>query len=237
MSVRRRQREHVRAESRRSVRIRRRTVLGRRADDCFVQAINAIGTSAPSATVDATPADSVPTLTAAATSASQVSLTWTAVAGTVNYEIERSVNDSAFAPLITIPGTSHNDSGLTANTTYLYKVRAVAGTFSNIDPATTIVFTDPVLNAGTGVKATHFAELRTAVNAMRAAAGLPAQIFTDPTLSTAIRIKAMHLTELRTALDAARLEIGLAPLSYTDPSPSGTTAKAVHVNELRGGVN
>ena len=179
------------------------------------------------------PPAAAPTLTATATGASQVSLSWTAVGGAASYEIERSFNDSAFTPLITVAGTSHTDNGLTANTTYLYRVRTVAGAFSNIDSATTTVFTDPLLAVGGVVKAAHFTELRTAVNAMRASAGLAPQVFTDSTLTT---IKAVHLTELRTALNAARAEIGLAALTYTNPSPSGVTVKAVHVNGLRAGV-
>ncbi len=201
---------------------------------CSVQAINAAGTSAPSGTVNVTPGSSVPILTATATSTSQVSLSWTPVAGAIEYQIQRSVNDSAFMSLGVVAATSTNDGGLTANTTYLYKVRPVDGPFSNVDGATTIVFTDSSVVAGTAVKAVHFTELRTAVNAMRAAAGLSPQVFTDATLTT---IKAVHLTELRTALDAARADIGLPALTYTNPSPSGTTVKAVHVNELRSGVN
>jgi|GEM_PF-7087918 len=172
-----------------------------------------------------------PTLTATATSTSQVSLTWTAVAGAANYEIQRSVNNSAFASLITVGTTSHNDSGLTANTTYLYKVRAVGGGLSAVDAATTTVFIDPTLTAGTIIKAAHFNELRTAVNAMRASAGLAPQVFTD-TLDSSMKIKLIHLTELRTALDAARATIGLSTLTYSNDAK----VKAAHVNEVRTGV-
>src|SRR5205085_7325651 len=109
--------------------------------------------------------------------------------------------------LLTTTGTtSSSDTGLTADTTYVYKVRAVAGAAGSpyaIDAATTTIFTDDPLNVGTVAKITHLTQLRTAVNAMRAAAGLGAQSFTDPTL-TGVKIKAVHLTELRTALDQAR---------------------------------
>ena len=172
-----------------------------------------------------------PVLTATATGASQVSLTWTPVAGAVNYEILRSVNNSAFAPLITVGTTSHNDLGLTANTTYLYKVHAVGGGYSAVDAATTTVFTDPTLTTGTIIKAAHFNEMRTAVNAMRTSAGLTPQVFTD-TLNSSMVIKAIHMTELRSALDEARSAIGLAALVYTN----STVVKAAHVNELRNGV-
>jgi hypothetical protein len=176
------------------------------------------------------------TLTATATSAAQVALSWPAVAGMVSYEVQRSFNNSAFAPLVTTAATSFNDNSVSANVTYLYKVRAVLsgtpGTFSPVDAATTIVFVDAPLTAATKAKATHWTQLRTAVNAMRASAGLTAQSFTDPTLSSAIKIKTVHLTQLRTALDQARAAIGLPAMTYS----GGTAIKAAHVNELREGV-
>lgn len=183
-----------------------------------------------------------PTITATASSTSQVALSWTAVAGAVNYEVQRSFNNGGFSTLTTTAATSANDSGLAANTSYLYKVRAnLSGgstAFSAIDPATTIVFTDTPLTAGTPAKTTHFSQLRTAVNAMRASAGLAPQSFTDPTLTTSTFIKAVHLSDLRTALDQARATIGVSALSYTNPTITvgATTIKAAHINELRNGV-
>jgi len=182
-----------------------------------------------------------PTLTATATSTSQVALSWTSVAGAVSYEVERSFNGSAFSTLTTLATTSTTDSGLTADTTYLYKVRAIlaAGStaFSAIDHATTTVFTDTPLNTGTAVKTAHISQLRTAVNAMRASAGLAPQVFTDDPLTTSTSIKATHVNQLRTALDEARAEIGASALVYTDnPATTATVIKALHITELRDGV-
>jgi len=105
------------------------------------------------------------------------------------------------------------------------------------DAATTTIFTDAPLPGGSLVKAVYITQLRTAVNAMRAAAGLGAQSFTDPSLS-AVKIKATHLTQLRTALDAARTAIGLPAVSYTDPTitAGSTVLKTVHIADLRNGV-
>jgi hypothetical protein len=116
---------------------------------------------------------------------------------------------------------------------------AVASGFTSIDPATTIVFTDATLSTSVVIKAAHITELRTAVNAMRAAAGLGAATFTDGTLNTlSTPIKAVHITELRTALDAARSAIGLAAISYTDPTITANTTspKGAHITELRNGT-
>jgi hypothetical protein len=188
---------------------------------------------------------SAPTnLVASATSTSQVTISWSAVAGAANYEIQRSTNiNSGFTTLTTVAALTANDSGLTANTTYLYKVRAINGAalsaFSSIDPATTTIFTDDPLNTGAPAKAVHVTQLRTAVNAMRAAANLGAQSFTDPGLASGLVIKALHQNELRTALNQARSAIGLSAIVYTDAPTvtSGTTPiKAAHIVNLRDGV-
>jgi hypothetical protein len=179
---------------------------------------------------------------ATATSTTQVALTWSASAGATQYEIQRSVNHSAFALWNTTAATTINDTGLSSNTTYLYRVRATAGVaasaYTAIDPATTIIFTDDPLTTGTTVKAVHVTQLRTAVNAMRAAAGLLAQTFTDPGLASGTPIMAAHLTDLRSALDEARSTIGLGAVSYTDPTVTAqsTAVKAAHFTDLRNGV-
>ena len=181
-----------------------------------------------------------PVVTAAATTANNVALTWTPVAGASSYEVFRSSNNTPFSLRTTSIGTSFNDSGLTANTSYLYKVRAVvggtAGAFSNTDPATTVIFTDSSLGAGMPIKAVHFTEMRTAVNAMRAAAGMGPYAFTD-TIAAGTPVKAVHMTELRSALDAAYFTIGLlAPTYSNSPLGPGEIVKGAHVNEIRNGV-
>jgi len=180
-------------------------------------------------------------LVATATSTSAVSLSWSAGSGSIDhYQIQRATSKNG--PFTTLPNTastSFSDTGLSSTTTYIYRVRAVdAGgnysDFSNIDIATTIVFTDEPLVATMIVKAVHITELRSAVNAVRAAAGLSAATWTDSSL-TNVEIKAVHMNELRSNLDAARSLLGLSTGSYTDSTvTAGTTlVKAVHVNEVR----
>jgi hypothetical protein len=184
-----------------------------------------------------------PALTATALTAARVRLTWTAVPGATGYEIERSSHGGPFALLATAgaAAVARNDDAVDAGTTYVYRIRALLGgpatDYSNLDAATTIIFTDTPLTAGTIAKAVHVLELRTAVNAMRAAAGLAPASFTDALL-VPTSIRALHFTQLRNMLDAARTGIGLPPLVYTDsPLSAGVTkVKAAHVNELREGV-
>ena len=211
-----------------------------------VTAANAVGTSAPSLPSNAaTPGTSLAApaqFTATATSSSSVSLTWAAAAFAANYEVLRSSMGGSFTVIASPSSCSYIDTAVAPSTTYLYVVRSVAsgGARSSntpIDPATTIVFSDDPLGAGTIAKTLHIDELRTAVNAMRAAAGLGAATFTDATLGATTPIKAVHINELRSALDQARSLIGLTPLTYTDTITSGITPlKAVHLQELRNGV-
>jgi hypothetical protein len=185
-------------------------------------------------------ASSVPifSLTATATSTSTASLTWAAVSGATMYEIYRSFNGSSLSLVTSTPSLAFNDTGLSSNRTYLYRIRAVSSSdvlgFSNLDPATTVMFTDPtIVPRRTRVKAAHIAELRTAVNAMRAAGALSSTLFTDTALVRR-KIKDVHIAELRNALAAARTAIGLPPISYSVPAL--VRVKASHITELRAGV-
>jgi hypothetical protein len=182
-------------------------------------------------------------LTATATTTTNVNLTWSPSFGAAQYEVQRASASVPYATLVTTAATSFSDMSAAAGATYVYKIRAIDSSsnfspFSTPDAATTIFFTDDPLIAGTTlVKAVHVNELRQAVNAMRAAAGLTASSFTDPVL-TQIAVKAVHVQELRTALAQARMALGLPTLMLTDPTltPGTTPIKAVHVQELRGGV-
>lgn len=181
---------------------------------------------------------------ATATSTSSVNVSWSASAGAVTYNIYRSANGLTYtlAGATTGPSVTFNDGGRPANTAYLYKVRAVNGGESgdsNFDLATTAVFTDDPLVAGTTlVKSAHLAELRTAVNAVRTLAGLGAGSYTDPTLTTGVTsVKAAHVNDLRTALNAARSALALSTLSYGETVTAlSTTVKPSHLSELRNGV-
>ena len=168
-----------------------------------------------------------------------MALSWAAVSGATGYEVWRSSLNGQFSLVQTVAVTSVNDTGLVADTTYLYKVRTTSGSgFSSPDAATTSIFTDASL-AGTTIKAAHFTELRAAVNAMRAAAGLPAGTFTDPTLTArSTKVMRAHIVELRSALDAARALVGLPAITYTDAAITArvTPVKAVHVTQLRAGT-
>ncbi|MDT7541981.1 MAG: hypothetical protein QOE33_1885 [Acidobacteriota bacterium] len=97
-------------------------------------------------------------------------------------------------------------------------------------------FTDDTLTVGvTTAKAQHIIELRQAVDALRAVAGLAPAAWTDATLAPTVTIiKAVHITELRAYLDEAATQLGYPTSPYTDPSlGAGFTIKRVHIEELR----
>ena len=180
-------------------------------------------------------------LVATALGTVQVNLTWVAVTGANHYEIWR-FSGGAFIQVGTPSGPSFSDTSVAASTTYVYHVRAVAtggglSDFSNLDAATTIVFTDdPLVAQTTLIRNVHIAQLRTAVNAFRATAGLP-PLASDPTLGAGQLVRAQHITALRTGLDQARSALVLPALTYTDPTlTAGLVVRALHVQELRNGV-
>jgi hypothetical protein len=182
-------------------------------------------------------------LTATASGTTQINLAWTAVGGAVSYEVTRRSEGTSYTPIATPSGNAYTDTPVTPGTTYLYRVRAFdsqgnATAYSPIDLATTVVFTDDPLVAGqTTAKAVHITELRTAVDAVRTAAGLGAGAFRDDPLSPGTLMRAIHITQLRAALDEARSAIGVPPLTYTDPSvvAGSTQVKAAHIQQLRAG--
>lgn len=180
----------------------------------------------------ATPANVVAT----ASSATQVDVSWTADAGADSYEVDRKEPGGVFTLVGSPAGNAFSDTTASANTAYLYQVRAVngGGTSPNsaADLATTVIFTDHPLTTATKVKAVHLSQLRTAVNAVRALAGVGAFAFTDAA-AAGLRVKGVHVAELRTALDPARASLGLTAGGYTDASLANVKVKAIHSEELR----
>lgn len=182
-------------------------------------------------------------LVATAVSAGQVQLTWNAVTGADDYEVWRSFNGGAYALRGTVATAAFSDTNVSAGITYLYRVRALEdgggiSAFSSIDPATTIFFSDnPLVAQSTRIEALHLTELRTAVNAFRLSAGL-SPLAADSSIAAGSLVRAQHIATLRTALNQARSAASVVPLSFTDGTLTVgvTRIKAIHVQQLRGGV-
>lgn len=207
-----------------------------------------VATEEPTPGATPTPVGPTPTnLIATANSYSSVSLSWTAPgAGVIGYVVERkgALGTQEIPTGSTSP--SFNDSTPPGDYAYLYRVKAVyaSGTslYSNQDLATTIVFTDNTLR-GVTVKATHLTELRRAVNAVRALAGIGAASWTypDPVSSPASQRRAIYLedvTDLRARLDEALGPLGLPSGDYpaNPPLVRNQVVNADHFEQIRARV-
>jgi hypothetical protein len=108
-----------------------------------VRSINSVAQSALTDPINATTAPGLTPpsdLTATAVSTSQINLSWTDTAeDETNWQVFR---DDVFRAWVAANATSFQDTGLSENTSYTYKVRAVTGSvggsFSNEDTAQTI---------------------------------------------------------------------------------------------------
>ena len=118
-----------------------------------VRATDAAGNNSPySPPVVATPVDTTPptapgNLTASLHSASAVDLTWSASTDDVavtGYSVERCLGAAcnSFVQIAAPKGFSYSDTGLVANTTYRYRVRATDASAHN-SPYSSIVAVDP----------------------------------------------------------------------------------------------
>ncbi len=104
----------------------------------------------PPPVTDTQPPTAPGSATALATSGSQINLMWMAATddvGVTGYLVERcqGAGCTAFAQVARVGGTSFNDTGLSANTSYSYRVRATdaagnLGPYSNVASATTLLF-------------------------------------------------------------------------------------------------
>jgi Fibronectin type III domain len=131
-----------------------------------VRAINASSAvSANSSTITVVTMPDAPTASAAsAVTANSFTANWSAVAGAVDYRLDVSAN-STFSSFVagfnnlTVAGTSASVSGLSAATSYYYRVRAVntGGTSANSSTITTLTLpAAPTALAASSISATSF---------------------------------------------------------------------------------
>lgn len=207
----------------------------------------------PAATPTPTPAGPPPTnlvATAEFAGGTTVRLTWGPPASgptVASYVVECMRAGTGFQQIATVqePTRTYNDTAVTPDSAYLYRVRAVfinAGVsdYSNKDLATTVAFTDAQLQ-GVTIKAAHPVELRRAVNAVRALVpGLGAASWThpDPVSGPPSQRRVIYLedvTDLRARLDEARVQLGLPTGDYpaTPALARGAVLDAQHFEQIR----
>lgn len=170
-----------------------------------------------------------------------VNLSWTPANITVTgYDIYRGTNLANLQLIATTTATTATDTGLTSNTTFVYRVVAVGpGTIlgSNNDVATTINWlTAPAV--GTVVTAQQFIELRQGIDYVRAAAGLPTGVWAE-TIASGVVIRAAHMNEMRDKLEAALSALDAPPpvYQYADPVAGVSLIRYRDVKDLRDKVH
>ncbi|MFL5343027.1 MAG: IPT/TIG domain-containing protein [Gemmataceae bacterium] len=168
-------------------------------------------------------------LTATAASSSQINLSWNGPAGATGYKVQRSPDGAGnWVQIGTGPGTNYSDTGLSASTTYYYRVSATGAggdsVFSAVAQATTqgsssVLFNDdfsgPTLNAawqfvgGTWSKGTGVLSQTATTN------GDPRKaIVTGQTFPANVEVDAKVRVDRWAGGDYARAGVGL----YTDPT-------------------
>jgi fibronectin type 3 domain-containing protein len=92
-----------------------------------IVAVNSAGSSAPSAEDHAKSPPAAPTGLAATAAGADIALNWTGSAGAVSYKVWRSTTEGgAYTEIASnVLDTTYTDAGLTAGSTFYYKVQAV----------------------------------------------------------------------------------------------------------------
>jgi uncharacterized repeat protein (TIGR03803 family) len=142
------------------------------------------------------------------------------------------------SPIAGATASTFTTPALTSTKRYWVRVSNPAGAADSNTAVVTVTFADSALVPGVSpAKAIHISELRSRIDLLRAARGLPAYVWTDATLAPqSTVVKAVHITDLRTALSQAYAAAGLPLPTFTDPSLSAAAIKVIHVDEIRAAV-
>lgn len=90
---------------------------------------------------------------------------------------------------------------------------------------------DPLVVRQTVIRATHLNEIRSAVNLVRAAAGLPGISFTGALVPGAI-VRSSHVSEIRDAVSQTLAALGMSQVASPRPAP-GMAVTAAQIQQLR----
>jgi YD repeat-containing protein len=150
-------------------------------------------------------------------------------AGFGKYQIQRTEPGVlGYVDYVTVTGQSNDDSAVNRDPNgilyYAYAYRVIAidangarSAPSAADVALVAILADDPLPVNAAIRGQHFSQLRRAIDAVRAAAGLnPMWTNYDPLTGG---IMAADVANMRLALDEARVGLKLKPVTYTVPSP------------------
>lgn len=174
-------------------------------------------------------------VSAKATSATRILISWGAVSEAVQYLVFRRGSPE---PVGAVSGgvTQFADS-VSPDGAYAYHVVAVNASGemspdSAEDPATTFIFADdPIVPGSTNVRAIHVSQLRAAIEALRLVAGLGPHSYSSAPAGGTIR--SQPVVELRSAINQARAALSLPAFAFSDEIQPGALIRAVHFQQLR----
>jgi YD repeat-containing protein len=186
-------------------------------------------------------------VTATTQSATTIQVAWTAVAGATSYLVERAiVRDGAPQATFTVGGgaLTYLDTvpGGTNAAGYVYYVRAIEGSQTSprddFDYAIASPMFDPgnAVGAGTPLRASYVMQLRSAVDAFRAAFGAGPMFQGAAPIVAGTPVRADVFTALVSALNDGRAQAnaGYLPFSYSIAAPSpNQPVDYRHVAQLR----
>ncbi len=185
--------------------------------------------------------DAPANLTVKTVSSNGISLEWNVVPGITHYQVERSETMSGpFLNIANVSSTTFTDTTVSNLNAYVYRVRAVGSgnvysQASNMAVGTAITFQSDQLQ-GQPIRAQYLHDVRTAINAVRTVANIPAANWTHPTLN-GLEIRASDVVELRARLDEALTTLAIPVIPYIDPilntGANGTLIKAIHLEQLQ----
>ena len=147
---------------------------------------------------------------------------------------------TAAGPRVTVTAVGAGAATVTVTATDTGGLSAVQSFTATVSDRPPVTFTDHPIQPGvTPVRAVHYTELRTRIDALRQAADLELFPWTDPVLTAGVtRVRLVHLLDLREALGAAYAAAGRTPPGWTDAAAAGQSMpiRAAHLMELRAAV-
>jgi YD repeat-containing protein len=211
-----------------------------------VRVTNDCGEASDDATVTVVDPPAVPGFVSALYNAGtgRVDLSWpssTSDVGISHYVIRRLPANVVFQ--ISHPVLSYSDqTALVANKAYVYRVTAVdnngvSSGESAPDLASVRAFTtDPLPGPGLAiVEAVHISELRSAVDGVRFAVGLP-PAWSSYAPPVGLPVNAADFTQLRDRLNEARAALSMSLITFSAPVTPGQPISGTTLTELRDGV-
>jgi hypothetical protein len=166
----------------------------------------------------------------------QISVTWPAIAGATAYTVQRR-SGPVWSNVATVPSPGFLDQTVAAGYTYAYRALSNNGGSTDVDVATTTLFTAAVL--GQSVTTIPTNDMLNAVNKVRAAVGWPALTWSnilaasDPVPAPTVLVMGRHITSCRARMNEALQALGVTVHPYTDADPLGKVITATSINEVQ----